>query len=209
MNATIRETRIDDLPALVPTHMAAFAGTLGVELGERYVTEFLRWFITDSEAINLVCEKDGQIAGYVFGAPTGYNTRMNRALMGTIALATITHPQVLARSGFFRQIPERVMALLGKAKKLPAPATASASLPSDEHSYRLTGIGVSPQFRRQGIAQQLIAGYEQQVWAKGCDVIYLSVYADNAGARALYEGCGWRAVNDGTVVTYKRVNPSS
>ena len=67
----IRETRIDDLPALVKTHQHAFAGSLGVDLGTRYVTEFLKWFITDSDAINLVREKGGHIAGYVFGAPTG------------------------------------------------------------------------------------------------------------------------------------------
>lgn len=201
----IRETRIEDLPALVKTHQHAFAGSLGVDLGTRYVTEFLKWFITDSEAINLVCEKGGHIAGYVFGAPTGYNTRMNRALMGTIALATVTHPQVLARSGYLRQIPERGRALLGKSKKPPVPVSPSTRVPqTNERSYRLTGIGVSPDFRRQRIAQKLIQGYEQEVWAKGYAVIYLSVYADNTGARALYEGCGWNAVNDGKIVTYKR-----
>jgi ribosomal protein S18 acetylase RimI-like enzyme len=185
---------------LVQAHMAAFAGSLGVELGERYVTEFVTWFVTDQEAINLVCEKDGRIAGYVFGAPTGYNTRMNRALMGAIAWATITHPYVVVRSGFFRQIPERVRALLGKAKKVPEPTTQE----TPKRSFRLTGIGVSPEFRRQGIAQALIRGYEEQVWDRGYEVIYLSVYATNKRARALYESCGWRAVNDGKVVTYRR-----
>jgi hypothetical protein len=68
---------------------------------------------------------------------------------------------------------------------------------------------VSPDFRRQRIAQKLIAGYEQEVWAKGYPVIYLSVYADNAAARALYEGCGWQAVNDGKIVTYQRRQPVS
>ncbi len=185
---------------LVPAHMAAFAGTLGVELGERYVTEFLKWFVTDSEAINLVCEKDGRIAGYVFGAPTGYSTRMNRALMGTIAWAAMTHPHVVLRSGFFRQIPERVRALLGRAGK--APEHAAETMPA--RSFRLTGIGVSPEFRRQGIAQALIRGYEAHVWDRGYEVISLSVYATNEQARALYEGCGWHAVNDGKVVTYRR-----
>jgi ribosomal protein S18 acetylase RimI-like enzyme len=185
---------------LVPTHIAAFAGSLGVALGERYATEFLKWFVTDSEAISLVCDKDGQIAGYVFGAPTGYNTRMNRALLGTIALSTITHPQVVLRSGFFRQIPERARALVGKALRTPEPRTPATA----ERSFRLTGIGVSPNFRRQGIAQTLIRDYEEQVWDRGYEAIYLSVYGTNTQVRALYEGCGWLAVNDGEVVTYKR-----
>ena len=108
---------------------------------------------------------------------------MNWALMGTIALATVTHPQVLVRSGYFRQIPERGRALLGRSKKPPVPAARSTRVPqTNERSFRLTGIGVSPDFRRQRIAQQLIQGYEQAVWAKGYAVIYLSVYADNTGA---------------------------
>jgi ribosomal protein S18 acetylase RimI-like enzyme len=196
----IRPTRLEDLSRLVQTHMAAFAGSLGVELGEKYVTEFVKWFVTDSEAINLVCEKDRRIAGYVFGAPTGYNTRMNRALIGTIAWATITHPHVVMRSGFLRQLPARVRAMLGKATRVPESTTQE----TPERSFRLTGIGVSPEFRRQGIAQALIRGYEEQVWERGYEVIYLSVYATNDQARALYESCGWRAVNDGEVVTYKR-----
>ena len=184
---------------LVQAHMAAFADSLGVALGERYVTEFLKWFIRDGEAVSLVAEKDGRIAGYVFGAPTGYGTRMNRALVGTIAWATITHPGVVARSGFFRQGPGRVRALLGAAStaREPTPRTP-------ERSFRLTGIGVSPEFLRQGIAQALLHGYEEQVWERGYDVLYLSVYGTNQRARALYERCGWRQVRDGDVVTYRR-----
>ena len=184
---------------LLQAHTAAFAGSLGVALGQRYVTEFVKWFITDDEAISLVAENDGRIAGYVFGAPTGYGTRMNRALIGTIAWATITHPGVVVRSGFLGQIPGRVRALLGAASTDSEPTPGRA-----ERSFRLTGIGVSPEFLRQGVAQGLIHGYEEQVWERGYDAIYLSVYGTNRRARALYERCGWRQVRGGDVVTYRR-----
>lgn len=199
-NMVIRPTRLDDLSMLVQAHMVAFAGSLGIELGERYVTEFIKWFVTDREAINLVCEQDRRIAGYVFGAPTGYSTRMNRALIGTIAVATITHPRVVMSWGFLRQLPARARVLLGAAGKVSKATIQS----TPERSFRLTGIGVSPEFRGQGVAQALVRVYEEQVWGRGYEVIYLSVYAANARARALYEGCGWRAVSDGEVVTYKR-----
>jgi len=202
----VRPANLTDLPAYVPLHEAAFAGSLGVELGRRYVTEFLRWFISDSEALNLVCEGDGRLAGYAFGAPQGYNTRMNRALVGTMALATITHPQLFVRSGFLRQLPERLRHLVGRSKQATPPTPDEPP----KRIFRLIGIGVSPNFRRQGVAQQLIHAFEEQAWRRGYEELQLSVYENNAGARALYENCGWQPMkSNGKVVTYRTEQPPS
>jgi len=201
----VRPARLDDLPAYVPLHQAAFTGSLGVELGRRYVTEFLKWFITDSEALNLVCERDGRLAGYVFGAPQGYNTRMNRALAGTITLATITHPWLFVRSGFLAQLPERLRHLLGRSNNAASPAPTE----SPRRIFRMVGLGVSPDFRRQGIGQRLIRAYEEEAWKRGYEELQLSVYENNAGARALYEACGWKPLkSNGKVVTYHTQRPT-
>ncbi|MBZ0294176.1 MAG: GNAT family N-acetyltransferase [Anaerolineae bacterium] len=203
----VRPARLSDLPAYVPLHQAAFAGSMGVELGKRYVTNFLKWFITDPEALNLICEADGRLAGYAFGAPQGYNTRMNRALIGTIALATITHPWLFARSGFLAQLPERLRHLLGRSNKAPSPALSSDEPP--RRLFRMVGLGVSPDFRRQGIGQQLIKAYEDEAWARGYEALQLSVYENNSGARALYETCGWKPIkSNGKVVTYQTDRPT-
>jgi ribosomal protein S18 acetylase RimI-like enzyme len=201
----VRPARLDDLPVYVPLHQSAFAGSLGVELGKRYVTEFLKWFITDSEALSLICERDGKLAGYAFGAPQGYNTRMNRALVGTIALATITHPWLFIRSGFLAQLPERVRHLLGRSgKAAPTPTAPPRRL------FRMVGLGVSPDFRRQGIGQRLIRAYEDEAWRRAYEELQLSVYESNSGARALYEDCGWKPLkSNGKVVTYYTERPES
>jgi ribosomal protein S18 acetylase RimI-like enzyme len=195
----VRPARLDDLAVYVPLHQSAFAGSLGVDLGTHYVTDFLKWFITDSEALSLICERDGRLAGYAFGAPQGYNTRMNRALVGTMALATITHPWLFIRSGFLAQLPERVRHLLGRSAKPAAPTPTE----SPRRLFRMVGLGVSPDFRRQGIGQKLIRAYEAEAWKRGYEELQLSVYESNSGARALYEDCGWKPLkSNGKVVTY-------
>jgi ribosomal protein S18 acetylase RimI-like enzyme len=198
----VRPALLSDLPAYVPLHQAAFAGSMGVKLGTRYLHDFLKWFITDPDAISLVCEKDGKLAGYVFGAKQGYNTRMNRALVGTMALAMITHPWLLVRAEYLAQLPERLRHLVGRSKKSPSPTPSSEEPP--KNLFRMVGLGVSPDFRRQGIGQRLIHAYEAEAWARGYEALQLSVYEDNTGARTLYETCGWKPVkSNGKIVTYQ------
>jgi ribosomal protein S18 acetylase RimI-like enzyme len=198
----VRPIQLDDLSQFVPLHQSAFAGSMGVELGTQYVTEFLKWFITYREAISLVCEVDGRLAGYTFGAPQGYNTHMNRDLLKVIAWAALTHPHLYLRPGFLAQIPERLSSLLGRSRQ--------PSVPTDPtiRTFRMVGLGVSPDFRRRGIGQKLMTSFEERVWELGYEEIGLSVYETNTSAQALYKGCGWQPVSThNTVVTYKTVRP--
>jgi ribosomal protein S18 acetylase RimI-like enzyme len=198
----VRPIRVEDLSQFVPLHQSAFAGSMGVELGTNYVTEFLKWFITYREAISLVYEVNGRLAGYVFGAPQGYNTQMNRDLLKVIAWAALTHPHLYLRPGFLAQIPERLGSLLGRSKKPSVPTEPSV------RTFRLVGIGVSPDFRRMGIGQKLMTEFMERAWALGYEEIRLSVYETNTSAQALYKGCGWQPVSThNTVITYKTVRP--
>lgn len=53
-------------------------------------------------------------------------------------------------------------------------------------------LGVSPEFRRQGIAHRLLSYSLHKVTASGAVRAYLEVRRSQAGARALYEGLGFR-----------------
>lgn len=55
-------------------------------------------------------------------------------------------------------------------------------------------LGVRPEVRRQGIAQALLAELVEAARARGCPALLLEVRADNAGAIALYERCGFVAL---------------
>ena len=169
-------------------HTAAFSGSSGVSLGDRYVGAFLKWFVDCPHAINLICERDHQMVGYVFGAPDGYGLSLNRDLFPVIGVALLTRPWLLLRSSFLRQIPGRLQLLV---KRRPPAADGLAVQPSIGGRYRLVGIGVDPGQRRSGIGRRLMQAFQERAWRLGYTEIQLSVYADNLGAQRLYKSCGW------------------
>ena len=143
----IRELSSGDIDQLLKVHQEAFSGSMGVSLGPKYLTDFLTWFIRQEDSITLAYEEDGNIVGYVFGTPQGYNSKLNRELFMTIMVSVISHPHIILRKGFFNQIPERLQALFSRkfGKTQPVENKDSGSL-----AYRLVGIGIGSRFQRQG-----------------------------------------------------------
>ena len=56
----------------------------------------------------------------------------------------------------------------------------------------LSAVAVHPSARRQGLGRAVTAALTRDLLAAGCDVVTLGLYADNAAARALYDGLGFR-----------------
>lgn len=56
-------------------------------------------------------------------------------------------------------------------------------------------IGVLPEFRRQGIAQQLLAELHTQMRERGAMCCFLEVRSRNSGAIALYEKSGYMRIS--------------
>ena len=193
----IRALRRDDVPALIPLHADAFRDSMGVRLGDRYLAAFLHWFTRAPDAVGLVDDDGRQIRGYVFGAPDGYGRRLNRDLLGEIALGMATHPGVLLHANFLTSLPSRLVGLMsGRAH----PASGHG-----EAVFALTGIGVAPRHRGHGIAGTLVDAFELEASRRGFARLILDVYADNAPARSLYEKRGWRlARTTGRVLLYEK-----
>lgn len=186
-----------DADALAALHPQVFEGYMGVLLGQRYLRAFFRWFAQAREAVSVLCEDDGRLVGYVFGAPHGYNSAATRQMLPEIALAVATHVGAVVRHPNFRlQLKNRARALLG------------AKPPSDPYgpdTFDLVAIGASQSVRRSGVGKELLSRFEQQVFSRGFPRIALSVYATNAGARAMYEKNGWTlGVDDGRVLTLEK-----
>lgn len=59
----------------------------------------------------------------------------------------------------------------------------------------LLRIAVVPEFRRAGIAQQLIAHGFERALAQGATTMFLEVEHTNAAARALYESSGFAPIH--------------
>lgn len=56
----------------------------------------------------------------------------------------------------------------------------------------LSGIAVAPSARGQGLGAAVTARLSRELFAEGCDVVTLGMYADNLAGRALYSSLGFR-----------------
>lgn len=201
----LRRMAAADVPAVTNLHSLAFAGSMGVSLGERYVNAFLLWFIDDPTGEAVVAVKAGEVVGYVCGADDGYNTRQNRALFRDIVGGLISHPRVLMHKNFLPQLPNRIATLISPRTA----ARVAPVVPTGPDVFDLVGIGVSPLVRGAGVGKKLIAAFADRVFARRqLQRIILSVYDDNVAARRLYEACRFDEVGrEGRVVYYALTRP--
>ncbi|MCC6993616.1 MAG: GNAT family N-acetyltransferase [Deltaproteobacteria bacterium] len=200
----IRELREADLAEVVPLHREAFRGALGPMLGERYVRHFLRWFLAQPQAVCLVYDFAGEVAGYAFGAPDGYGAALNRELLPTVVLAALTHPHIVLHRHFAGKARGRLLGAWRRVTRGGGVGTPGMAATSSTR-FSLTGIGVSPRHRKRKIGQQLLAAFEARVAAGGFASVCLDVYADNHAARRLYESMGWQLREElGRVLVYDK-----
>ncbi len=192
-----RSFETGDVEALARLHPQVFSGSMGASLGDRYLRAFFRWFSTYPEASSVVCLLNGQLAGYVLGAPHGYSPRITRELFPEIAYAVVTHPFVVLRhTNFVAQIRVRTRALFGVA----GPGDAYGA-----ETFDLVGIGTAPFARGKGIGKQLLRRFEELVFGRGFPRLMLQVYANNQAALTMYEKSGWRVgVREGSVLTLEK-----
>jgi RimJ/RimL family protein N-acetyltransferase len=64
-------------------------------------------------------------------------------------------------------------------------------LPSHAHVLEVAGLAVSPLHQRLGVGEVLVRGVVDEAAARGARKLSLRVLAPNAGARRLYERCGF------------------
>ena len=62
--------------------------------------------------------------------------------------------------------------------------------------YLLQDVWVAEAYRRQGVGRRLLAAAEAVAVSQGIDYMSLSVLGDNAPALAMYEGMGYREVEE-------------
>ena len=64
-------------------------------------------------------------------------------------------------------------------------------LQSNRHVLLVRGLGVAPAFQRRGIGRELLRAAAEEARRRGARRLTLRVLSTNAGARALYEACGF------------------
>ena len=192
---TILPMTEDMLPRVCELHLLATAGALGARLGRRYVHAFMAWFLRTTDAIALVATNgDGDVVGYVIGAPIGYTATLNRQLAPVGLGAMLARPWLLANRQLWATLFARARYVFR-----PSAATDTTGLPTPAMS--LVGIAVDPRAPRRGVGLALMTHFEQYARELNMASMRLSVYPSNIAARKLYERCGWRPLSNEPTAT--------
>ena len=187
LGVTIESMSEQIVAEVAKLHFNAFSGYMNTQLGNSYVTEFLRWFQKAERAIALVAiDVNGKLIGYVVGAPLGYYRSISRDLIWVTALSIIIRPWLLLSRRLRRACIERLRSLLGYSLV----EQTETNLPRPTMS--LVAIGISPAGRGKGVGLLLMRAFEERARALNMRSMKLSVYPDNLSARHLYERCGWQ-----------------
>ena len=192
-----------DLDILTSAHMLAFKGYSNTKIGRNYVRKFLKWFVDYPEGIAIAALYKGNEAGYVVGAPVGYQSKMNKDLMSTAIFGFLTHPWAILNPKILRIVASRVGTLINRKKDLKQSAQNDLG-----KTISLVGIAVSPEFGGLKIGSCLMDEFESRSREKGFDTMRLSVYDNNDKALALYKKSGWNEFsrNDKTITLFKKIN---
>ncbi len=67
----------------------------------------------------------------------------------------------------------------------------SGPLAAHAHVLEVAGLAVGPRHQRQGVAEQLVRAAVDEATRRGARKLSLRVLAPNAGARRVYERCGF------------------
>lgn len=194
----------DQMDEVVNLHMWAFKDHLNVLLGKRYIKAFLHWFIKKEGAVNVVgIDDNGKTAGYIVGAPWGYQQGMNKDLMNVAAVEMIKRPWIFFHKKILQSVWLRSKTMLGLNKFI---ATTQGKYSGKMIS--LVGIGVSQAAMGSGIAGLMMEAFTENARQQQYDYARLSVYKNNERARKFYEKMGWIPEESNTPVMgyYKKLS---
>jgi ribosomal protein S18 acetylase RimI-like enzyme len=199
----IKEMVVEQVESLVEIHMKAFSGYSNTKIGKSYVKSFLNWFINDPSAITITAVYDGDITGYVVGAPVGYQTKMNKDLMGVVIIGIISHPWVIFNKKILSIAFSRLKVLFNKKSDV-----TDKSPSTNGNVISLVGIAVSPEYAGLKIGSSLMKKFEEIAHNKKFNSMRLSVYNDNEAALKLYHKSGWNEFSrsDKTITFTKTLN---
>lgn len=109
------------------------------------------------------------------------------ALAALHAACFTTHPAPWPATGFRDLLADAATFLIAVPDGLVAGRVVAGEA-------ELLTLAVAPPARRRGLARTLLARFDTEAAARAATTAFLEVAEDNAAARALYAGAGWRPV---------------
>ena len=212
----LQNTESIHLRSVAACHIACFPGSLSSKLGLAYVQKTLEWFLVNPRRFLYHVTIDGKVAGYCGGfVPVkigdGSSSGMlqhafNEAIFGIIKKPwLLLHQEVRPHYKFLWLNIKRKFT----GKTIPI-SSSPASAKSPSH-VGLVVIGVHPDFRGKGVAEQLAIEFEKRARSFDRSELILSVKTDNARAIGAYKKLGWqiKSEENRTYIMNKHINIDS
>ncbi len=193
----IQNSQKEDLPDISTCHIACFPKSLATKLGKSYVQKTLEWFLVSPNRFLYHISLNGKVAGYCGGfmplkPGDGSSSGMlqyafQQAIKGILRNPFLLfHPEVAHNYPFLWMNIKRK--ITGKAKPMQ-PVTPAKPF---RQYIGLVVIGVHPDYRGQGLAQELMAEFEKRTKEYSQNEMVLSVKKNNARAIKAYSNYGWK-----------------
>lgn len=192
----VRAARREDLPFLVEQHLAFFPDGFFARLGQRFLVEYYRSFLSDKTSCVLVAESGGRPIGYLVGTPRPHLHRqhvMSRhgrqlGLLGFAAL--LRRPRLIPP--FLRTRGRRY---LGAAFSCLQSRRSEAVSDKSESFGVLHHVAVLPEHQGLGVGSSLIRNLEQSALTAGCDRLLLVTRSDSLGP-GYCRAAGWSSLGE-------------
>lgn len=179
MNLALGALTAEDVQPVARLHRAAFPGFYLSTLGEPFLVQFYRGFLTDDTAITFVGKgQDGSLRGAVVGTtqPAGFFGRLLKRQWLGFAMASA----------------KAVMANPRAAPRLIRAVRYRGGAPGGADGALLSSICVAPSEQRAGIGRQLVEAWLDEVARRGVHAAYLTTDAEkNDAVNTFYQAQGW------------------
>jgi ribosomal protein S18 acetylase RimI-like enzyme len=179
---------------VVEIHIQAFPDSQSTKLGKDFLKSYYGGSVSSSHTISFVWKVDGKVAGFIFGG---------------------TNKQELSRQIIMNSKAKFVKAVISNVLRDPINSIkrfwsylVHYIIPGGDAFYAndtatLDSVALLKEFRGQGIADELIKAFLEQLKKAGVSACRLGVLGENTSARRFYERNGFVKFNEeGTIYLY-------
>jgi len=194
----VRWMRSDDVAGAALLHRIAFPDYFLTHMGQGFLERFYSEFVDRSSNYGFVAIGDEKLVGSVVGTLDSgrFFSRFYRrhflSLALTLAGRVIVDPYI--RRNLVSRMAHVRQALSSRFTRRQRTDPAIDPSAAGQVPARLLSIGVHPEKRGSGLAEQLVDSYCEALWQDGLERVGLSVRPENQRAIAFYEKTGWQRV---------------
>lgn len=186
---------VSDLSYVCSSMRAHLPGAFFAELGDGFLSAYLRTYATSPSGCALVAEHDGELVGFLVGSVDREAYRRHvlhadrRHLLIKGGLGLTLRPRLAMR--FVRTRLRRYL----RGLRRTASANPGATLPIDQAGI-LSHIAVEPEMRGTGVGKELMESFLAVCSVHGAPRVQLFVDPSNIQAQKFYRSHGWKDVSE-------------